>query len=210
MCHSGVVPVSIAVTTWTLEMSGRPDPAPPALTAGELSVTRCEVPNPALNRFFYFGVGSDWLWTGRRPWTWKQWEETVVQPGYDTWIGYHRGSPAGYFELDATNPARVEVQYFGLLPAFIGHGLGGPLLTACIDHAWANPDTETVWLHTCSKDHPRALNNYLSRGFEIVRTDEDTEQLDDAPLEPWPGSARMPVTSAADHRGQASAFDATL
>lgn len=181
-------------------MSDRPAPGLILTDDARLSVRRCEVPNPALNRFLYVAVGSDWLWHGRRPWTWQQWEETISQPGYDTWIGYHRGSPAGYFEIDATNEHTVEIQYFGLLPPFVGLGLGGDFLSACVHAAWARPATHKVWLHTCSYDHPRALNNYLARGFEIVDTHEGSDKIDDAPFEPWPGSGRQPLTSTADHR----------
>ncbi len=62
--------------------------------------------------------------------------------------------------------------YFGLLPEFIGRGLGGPLLTAAVRRAWEIPGARRVWLHTCTEDHPQALANYLSRGFSVFRVEE--------------------------------------
>ncbi len=47
-----------------------------------------------------------------------------------------QGSPVGYFELDAQPNGHVELAYFGLLPQFIGQGLGSYLLTVVIERAW--------------------------------------------------------------------------
>jgi GNAT superfamily N-acetyltransferase len=62
----------------------------------------------------------------------------------------------------------------GLLPAFIGQGLGGHLLTVAVERAWAPTGADQdvgggmgatrVWLHTCSHDHPHALQNYVALG----------------------------------------------
>jgi hypothetical protein len=37
-------------------------------------------------------------------------------------------------------------------------------------------------------DHPRALQAYQSRGFEVYKTEEKIEHLPDAPLQLWPGA----------------------
>ena len=67
--------------------------------------------------------------------------------------------------------SEIEIAYFGLLPEFIGRGLGGVLLTSAIETAWAwTPTPSRVWVHTCNRDHPSALANYQARGFEIYKT----------------------------------------
>jgi GNAT superfamily N-acetyltransferase len=111
----------------------------------------------------------------------------------ETWVGYRSGTPAGYFELerqvDPSGGAAVEIVYFGLLPGFIGHGLGGRLLSAAIDRAWEMvAGAGRVWVHTCDLDHPQALANYQARGFEVFLVEQREEELPDAPLEPWPGA----------------------
>ena len=63
---------------------------------------------------------------------------------------------------------------FGLVPAWVGRGYGGHLLTEGTRRVWAirHPDgtpTRRVWLHTSTKDHPHALRNYQRRGFRVVR-----------------------------------------
>ena len=77
----------------------------------------------------------------------------------------YQGTPAGYFELN-TEGRDVELAYLGLLPIFVGKGLGGGLLSAAIENAWG-AETKRVWVHTSSLDHPYALKNYQDRGFKI-------------------------------------------
>jgi GNAT superfamily N-acetyltransferase len=79
--------------------------------------------------------------------------------------------PAGYFELRKCEDGSTEIAYFGLLPAFLGRGLGKHLLTAATEQAWAE-GANRVWLHTCTLDDPAALPNYLKRGFKPCKTEK--------------------------------------
>ena len=97
-------------------------------------------------------------------------------------------TPVGYFELESQSGDQIELAYFGLLPAFIGHGLGSELLAGAIGVAWARGPSR-LWVHTCTLDHPRALPTYRSHGFRIFKTEERVEQLPDEPLAPWPGAS---------------------
>lgn len=81
------------------------------------------------------------------------------------------GETAGYFELRKCEDGSVEIAYFGLLPAFIGRGLGKHLLTCATEQAWA-VGANRVWLHTCTLDDPAAKPNYLKRGFRPFKTEE--------------------------------------
>ena len=63
------------------------------------------------------------------------------------------GRQRGTSRLETQTDANIEIAYFGLLPSFIGHGLGGALLTAAVERAWAL-GARRVWVHTCSLDHP--------------------------------------------------------
>ncbi len=184
------------VTTTHLEMTGRMQlrPAGPARTTFEL--VRAEIPCPELNRFLYTAVGAAWWWYSRLPWSRARWLEYLDRAELETWVAYVSGTPAGYFELERqdggirTTPlgrCYVEIAYFGLLPGFIGKGLGGPLLTAAVRRAW-DMGAERVWVHTCDLDHPRALANYRARGFRVFRVVTEVEQLPDHALETWPGA----------------------
>lgn len=125
-----------------------------------------------VNRSFYLTVGGAWSWTDKRGWSDEQWEAYVGADRLRTFIAYHDGTPAGYYELhESEDPeAGIEISIFGLVPAFHGRGLGGPLLTSALEEAWkSNP--QRVWMHTCSNDHHAALSNYLARGLTIYKTD---------------------------------------
>ncbi len=103
-------------------------------------------------------------------------------------MAYVDGTPAGYAELEAQPGGDVEIKYFGLLPAFIGLGLGGALLTDIIRRALALDGARRVWLHTCDLDHPGALANYQRRGFRIFKIEEGSEELPERSPGPWHGA----------------------
>jgi len=77
----------------------------------------------------------------------------------------------------------VEVMYFGLVPSFIGRGLGGWLLTRAVEEAFALGGKRVI-LNTCTLDAPQALPNYLSRGFTIVREERYRLEIPERPAVP--------------------------
>ena len=156
--------------TYYLEMTYPSELRPSRKNGVALDVRRVEIVCPAFNRFFYTQVGQNWAWIDRLPWSEEQWLAYLCQPGMETWVGYVAGTPAGYFELLRQDESHVELAYFGLLPQFIGQGVGGQLLTAAIQRAW-EMQAARVWVHTCSKDHPNALANYTARGFRVYKTE---------------------------------------
>ena len=81
------------------------------------------------------------------------------------------GESAGYFELQRHDDGSVEIVYFGLVPKFIGRGLGGMLLTQAATDAFAM-GANRVWLHTCTLDSPNALPSYQARGFRPYGTQQ--------------------------------------
>ncbi|RFU36702.1 GNAT family N-acetyltransferase [Actinomadura logoneensis] len=81
--------------------------------------------------------------------------------------------PAGVVSYDLHPGDDVEIAAFGLLPEFVGKGIGGYALTLGIQQAWELvPEVSRVWLHTSTLDHPRALPNYHRRGFRTFKTEE--------------------------------------
>jgi GNAT superfamily N-acetyltransferase len=175
------------VVTYYLEMTS-PDELRPARAEGvPLDVRQAQVPCPELNRFLYTAVGGDWYWIDRLSWTHDKWLAYLDRPELETWVGHVEGTPAGYFELEARPDTGVEIAYFGLLPRFVGLGLGGRLLTAAVRRAWQRT-TARVWLHTCTLDHPRALANYQARGFRLYTEKRHSEELPERSPGPWPGA----------------------
>jgi ribosomal protein S18 acetylase RimI-like enzyme len=153
-----------------LEMSGPQELRQAGPPAFAVDIHREDL-SPASYRALYCGVGDAYHWTDRAAWTDDEIATHLARPAIRVWVARVTQQPAGYFELRSCDDGSVEIAYFGLLPAYIGRGVGKYLLTRAVVEAWALGATR-VWLHTSSLDHPSALANYLRRGFRITRTEE--------------------------------------
>lgn len=149
----------------------------PAAPVAGLTVTAEADCAPALYRALYLGVGAAYHWVDRAAWSDDEIRAHLARPEVSVWTARVDGALAGYFELCAWADGSIEVAYFGLLPAFIGRGLGGALLTEALRTAWRRAPTR-VWLHTSSLDHPAALANYQARGLVVTHV----ERYDPGPL----------------------------
>jgi GNAT superfamily N-acetyltransferase len=121
-------------------------------------------------RYLYREVGRRYHWVDRLGWTDAEIGSHLADPDVSLWVLYLEGSPAGYFELRRCDDASVEIAYFGLLPEFLGRGLGKHLLTVAVEAAWSS-GANRVWLHTCTLDDQAAMPNYLNRGFIPFKTE---------------------------------------
>lgn len=165
---------NIDVTTWYLQFEGTP-PAQVTWPA-DVVLTEAEIPSPELSQFLFRTVGGPWRWFSRLSWNYQQWLDYLTQQQVRTWLLNVKGTPAGYIELLKHVDQSVEIKFFGLLPQFIGQGLGAPLAKAAVMLA-AQWTTGKIWLHTCSADHPSALKNYQHAGFVITHTETSVEAL---------------------------------
>lgn len=164
---------AIEVTRTYLEMG---DPA--ELNAAKLNDPLIQIKRQAncsveLFRFLYAEVGKNYHWIDRLPWSDQQIVQHLENNENSIWLMTYDGEMAGYFELRQCEDGSVELAYFGLLPQFIGRGLGKHLLTSATEQAWAL-GANRVWLHTCTDDDPAALPNYLKRGFKPFKTEKYT------------------------------------
>lgn len=184
----------VTVTITHLEMRSPGALRLKAAPRADVAIHRVPNPMPELNRFFYTAIGGDWYWLERLPWTYADWNKYLDRPELESWVVTVAGVPAGYFELERQPGEDVEIVYFGLLPAFVEAGLGGWALTKCVERAWAM-GARRVWVHTCDLDHPRALTNYLARGFTIFKTEVKGEDLPERSVGPWPGSGRATLSA---------------
>ena len=121
-------------------------------------------------RYLYREVGRNHNWVDRLDWTLEEIQQYMAQSRVVVWLLSFYGSPAGYFELAAQNEGSVQIVYLGLLPEYIGRGLGKHLLSRAVVEAWSM-GASRVWLHTCTLDDPAALPNYLKRGFKPFKTE---------------------------------------
>jgi ribosomal protein S18 acetylase RimI-like enzyme len=136
--------------------------------------TVIEIVQPAnfqLNKFFYKNIGKNHHWIDRLIWTEKQWIDYTSDEKVKTYILKKKEDLAGYFELIFhTDKKEVEIAYLGLLEEFQNQKLGSYLLSSAIKKSFLN-SPQRVWVHTCSLDHKNALNNYISRGMKIFKSE---------------------------------------
>jgi GNAT superfamily N-acetyltransferase len=138
-----------------------------------LAVVHAKKPSVAYYRFLYDAVGRDYDWTSRKKLSDAELAALLHAPRLEVQVLMAEGVPAGFAELDRRIEGEIELVQFGLMPEFIGQGLGRYFLQWTIDKAW-NYDPRRFWLHTCTKDHPAALPNYLKAGFVVYQ--EETKE----------------------------------
>ncbi len=121
----------------------------------------------AAYREVYYGVGEAWDWLDRMVMPDAELDALINRDDTFHYRFYIQDQLAGMAEYVVT-PAFTEVQYFGLLPAFVGKGWGLYFLNQVIYQAWQF-GRPLIQLNTCSLDHPNALSVYQKAGFKIVR-----------------------------------------
>jgi GNAT superfamily N-acetyltransferase len=160
----------MSIVTTYLEMHSPDQLRPKRYADGRFQIREKKERDWRFNRDLYLAVGQMWSWNDKRAWADEQWKEDGLAPELRTFAAYYDNSLAGYYELRRDDEGGVEIAYFGLLPEFIGRGLGGALLTSAIEKAWRmSPSVSRVWVHTCNLDHPAALANYQHRGMVIYK-----------------------------------------
>jgi ribosomal protein S18 acetylase RimI-like enzyme len=128
---------------------------------------------PPLDQYreLFNAVGGDWGWSGRLLLSDDHLRAVLEDERIEIWRLYQGATVAGFIELDWRVPGEVEIVYFGLLPEFVGRGLGRFVLRSAVHHAWAGipgaSPTSRLWLHTCDFDSPIALGFYQKAGFRI-------------------------------------------
>ena len=133
-----------------------------------IRVIRAEEPTLSFYRFLYGEVGRRWQWFERLKLSDEKLRAAISADGIEIDVLYVHGTPAGYVEFDKRRMPDIEIAYFGLMPEFIGKGLGGYFIRWALHRAWQSHPGR-VWLHTCSLDHPNALDNYQKAGLSPYR-----------------------------------------
>ena len=131
-------------------------------------------------RALYREVGEAYHWRDRNALSDDALRVHFASSEVQLWVLYHDSRAAGFFELQRHDDRSVEIAYFGLHRQFFGRGLGKHLLTVATQAAWAF-GAERVWLHTCTLDSPRALPNYIARGFEPFKVETYDASVADEP-----------------------------
>ena len=158
----------LQITITYLEMHKRPGTEVRAPRLEHLAIFQARQPTVSFYRYLYNHVGEPWLWYERRALDDDALREIIHHPAVSIHVLYFDGVPAGYVELDGRIDQEVELAYFGLLPEFIGRGIGPWLLSWALATAWDRGPSR-VWVNTNSLDHPKALLYYQRAGFVPYR-----------------------------------------
>ena len=127
--------------------------------------------NFQLNKFFYKTIGKNHKWLVRLSWSEEKWINYVSSKNVQTFVFKNKDELVGFFELIFhPNKNETEIAYFGILEEYQNKKLGSYLLSEAIKKSFKN-NINRVWVHTCSLDHKNALNNYISRGMKIFKTE---------------------------------------
>jgi GNAT superfamily N-acetyltransferase len=153
----------IAAVVTHLEMRARPHlRAEPA--GAVYALRRPSPPELEWYRDLYRRVGGDWLWFSRLALKDSELGELIHDSAVEVFALRHRGRDEGLLEIDFRRMPEAEISFLGVVPMLIGKGAGRYLMNRAIEIAWSrNPRRLTV--HTCTLDHPRALEFYLRSGF---------------------------------------------
>jgi ribosomal protein S18 acetylase RimI-like enzyme len=166
--------IMISSTVTYLEMTMRPTLPPTALSSRrKAALLRAHRPSVAFYRFLYKSIGEPWMWFMRLKLDDEALAAIVQDDKVEIYVLYVDGVPAGFIELDRRQEPEIELAYLGLMPDFVGGGLGAYLLASAIDIAWSY-EPSRLWVHTCTQDHPRALALYQRFGFKPYKQESTT------------------------------------
>jgi GNAT superfamily N-acetyltransferase len=152
----------VAVQTF-LEMRSPPPPKPdpPGVTA---VLGRVERPDPDWYRALFHKIGDPYLWYARIEMSTPELLSIIHDPNEEVYAVEQDGVAEGLLELDFRTPGECEISYFGLTSKIVGTGIGRWLMNRAIARAWEKPISR-FWVHTCTVDHPAALDFYRRSGF---------------------------------------------
>ncbi len=127
--------------------------------------------NFQLNKFFYKNIGKNHKWVDRLTWSEEKWINYVSNKNVRSYVFKFKDDLVGFFEI-IIHPEKneIEIAYFGILEEYQNKKLGSYLLSEAIKKSFDNK-VNRVWVHTCSLDHKNALNNYISRGMKVYKTE---------------------------------------
>lgn len=153
----------VATIVTSLEMRERPRPRP--MPSSELRLVRWTAPDLARYRALFRRVGEPWLWFSRLVMVDAEVAAIIGDSRVHVFaVADRQGIEIGMLELDFRQEGQCELGYFGLVPELAGRGHGRWLMAQAMALAWTK-GIDRVWVHTCTLDHPSALNFYRAQGF---------------------------------------------
>jgi GNAT superfamily N-acetyltransferase len=133
-----------------------------------LRLERVARPDPDWYLRLFRRVGEPWLWFGRMIMARAELERLLADPMVHVHAVMEGEAELGLLELDFRVTGQCELAYFGLVPEAVGGGAGRWMMNHAIRMAWDEGITR-FHVHTCTLDHPGALEFYRRSGFVPYR-----------------------------------------
>lgn len=154
------------VKTWYLQMLQSNHALPAAIPNVEIVRVK---DMPLIDYLTMFqAVGGLWDWSERLKLSPSELAAIIHNPMVEIYQLWADGKNIGFGELDLRVRRETELKYLGLIRASIGRGLGRYFLNWLTATTWSRQPAPTrFWLHTCTGDHPKALEFYQKGGFQI-------------------------------------------
>ena len=161
--YTDLPPGKLANVVTNLEMCERP-PLRPQPNALPYELQRMEHPALDWYRSLFRRVGESYLWASRLLMTDEQLAAIVRDRAVEIYAPRAGSEDAGLLELDFRNAGECELTFFGLTQEHVGKGAGRWLMNRAVEIAWSHP-IRRFWVHTCTLDHPSAVDFYRRSGF---------------------------------------------
>ena len=154
-----------------LEINSLEDLNEGSMPNSDYSLNLLDPINFQLNKFFYKNIGNKHKWVDRLIWNEEKWINYVSNENVKTYVLKFKDDLVGFFELIYHHEKKeIEIAYLGILEEYHNKKLGSYLLSEAIKISFKKK-IDRVWVHTCTLDHKNALNNYITRGMKIFKTE---------------------------------------
>ena len=190
--YSDVPAGKIATVVTHLELLQRPS-LRPEHPQDSWILRKTDWPDLDQYRALFRRIGEDLFWFSRLQLSYDELRERFDAPFYEAYVFESAVQEEGIVELDFGVEGECQLAFFGLTPMMVGRGAGRWMMNRALEIAWSRP-IRRMWVHTCSLDHPNALNFYVRSGFEPFR--RQVEVYDDPRLSgllPRDSAPRMPI-----------------
>jgi len=158
-----------------MELTEPPGSGAPLVPKGAVFTRKTDITVLAYRKIV-LQVGEDWLWWERVVLDDEELRQSIEDPGTEFHFLHVWNEFAGFVEHYESGVDARAIRYFGLMPGYIGRGLGGYMMQAFIHAVW-RPGVERITLDTCDLDHPGALGFYRHHGF--VETSGEVLEAED-------------------------------
>ena len=158
-----IAPGKLATIVTSLQMFNSPE-LPEPETGFTSSLRQIHQPDVDWYLRLYRRVGEDWLWFSRLQESLSMLESIIRDPGVEIFALTVENEDKGLLELDFRTDRECELAFLGITADLQGCGLGSQLLDYGIKQAWSK-SIDRLWVHTCTFDHPRALELCQQAGF---------------------------------------------